>query len=869
MDVTLKAIETSKLNDSIPTAIDNYLQTVDQEIEVKTVEDIVLKLKKILESKDSNPTEDDVVILLDKILKRLSGVEQFLASSDFKKSIEEIKADASRFCGSNKREFRTRVNTWVEKICPINIKSLLLLLNQTEEAALMLDNQDVIMFLGTSQSGKSSTIHYLVGSEIKIDERGKVTILKDSELADVTNVKTGTGKMVSVTKTINPVKVSKEALRKLGVDEAILSNFCEEDGIILCDAPGFGDTDGVEVDISNGIGIIRALQKCKSVKFIIVCSVQIGETGDNLQRIINTIGSMFCDIKAHLKSFSYVFTKWSDSQDIIEKIEAIHERVAFKVEQQNTHFGLIIENMHTSIGKNGPSRISFDDSPVSVWEMVLQSDKISNTYEAFKDFIPQESNIALIEYMRNAEFSVLNYLRAKEIDSMVNKMKDLSDLNLKIKSIAGNRATEALKVAIVHYLDDKHRLFQSILKRIEDPSTKKVSSEDSISLIKYFEEFINLDQIVKFIDQSELVLKYSTLLEKMVMEITNKYVMKIFTFEEDEEIIVSLKKISDNDKAVAVCTIDKVYSIKSSFISTSSFVSTGVTVATEYMTERYNASVVLLHSKLRTFVDVISPANINSTSSETMVKVREYLRSLKFFLDIFGNHIEDKWHRLLLLAIEQWEIRVHQLQSNFNLLINKNESELFELPNLTISSAVSELKLFSDFPDELLKVIFFNNYDLINKELKEASDNRQKLLQKLMNEFIACLPLTTEKKKINFDKLLKLTELLKECNDKLPQDCLNAIKVLYQDNMIFFDESLKQLENDQITPLDEIQMQISAVNLLAFSEYFGNFVDMHAESSWVQLKCLIDRILININNIKDSNHLNSNAFIRISIIITE
>lgn len=91
MDVTLKLLETSKLNDNNPTAIDNYPLTVDQEFELKTVEDIVLKLKTILESKDSNPTEDDVVILLDKILKRLSGVEQNLASSDFKKSIEEIK----------------------------------------------------------------------------------------------------------------------------------------------------------------------------------------------------------------------------------------------------------------------------------------------------------------------------------------------------------------------------------------------------------------------------------------------------------------------------------------------------------------------------------------------------------------------------------------------------------------------------------------------------------------------------------------------------------------------------------------------------------------------------------------------------------
>ncbi|CAF4888037.1 unnamed protein product, partial [Rotaria sp. Silwood2] len=30
--------------------------------------------------------------------------------------------------------------------------------------------------------------------------------------------------------------------------------------IILCDAPGFGDTAGLEVDIANGVGIIEALK---------------------------------------------------------------------------------------------------------------------------------------------------------------------------------------------------------------------------------------------------------------------------------------------------------------------------------------------------------------------------------------------------------------------------------------------------------------------------------------------------------------------------------------------------------------------------------------------------------------------------------
>ena len=43
-------------------------------------------------------------------------------------------------------------------------------------------------------------------------------------------------------------------------------------GITLCDTPGFMDNQGVEVDIANGVGVIRALRKCKTVRLVVVFS---------------------------------------------------------------------------------------------------------------------------------------------------------------------------------------------------------------------------------------------------------------------------------------------------------------------------------------------------------------------------------------------------------------------------------------------------------------------------------------------------------------------------------------------------------------------------------------------------------------------
>jgi hypothetical protein len=52
----------------------------------------------------------------------------------------------------------------------------------------------------------------------------------------------------------------------------------------LCDTPGFFDTAGAAVDIANGIGMINAIKRAKSVKPIIVVSAKmVGEKFEGIK----------------------------------------------------------------------------------------------------------------------------------------------------------------------------------------------------------------------------------------------------------------------------------------------------------------------------------------------------------------------------------------------------------------------------------------------------------------------------------------------------------------------------------------------------------------------------------------------------------
>lgn len=49
----------------------------------------------------------------------------------------------------------------------------------------------------------------------------------------------------------------------------------EKNNFVICDSPGFGDTAGVEVDISNAIGMINALRTAKSVRVVVLISYDL------------------------------------------------------------------------------------------------------------------------------------------------------------------------------------------------------------------------------------------------------------------------------------------------------------------------------------------------------------------------------------------------------------------------------------------------------------------------------------------------------------------------------------------------------------------------------------------------------------------
>jgi ABC-type multidrug transport system fused ATPase/permease subunit len=151
----------------------------------------------------------------------------------------------------------SNLKIFLNSIREINIQELLRLTKSNNDAINKIKDKDVYLLFGPTGAGKSTTLHFLGGS--KMEEQlidGKVHILPvNITNKDLKDVKTGLSAIKSETRLVIPVKIPINA-SEYGFDN-----------VMFCDLPGFGDTNGPEIDISNSIAIDECIKVNENLIF--------------------------------------------------------------------------------------------------------------------------------------------------------------------------------------------------------------------------------------------------------------------------------------------------------------------------------------------------------------------------------------------------------------------------------------------------------------------------------------------------------------------------------------------------------------------------------------------------------------------------
>ncbi|CAF2989188.1 unnamed protein product, partial [Rotaria sp. Silwood2] len=291
----------------------------------------------------------------------------------------------------------------LEKIRPLNIQELFRLVEKVGDAAQKIKGKKIILFLGGTGSGKSTTIHFLGGTKFEVV---KVKGIKHFQPAKIINPDlnkiTTTPFTRSETRYITPVKV-------FFGDVGGVAN----DSVLLCDCPGFDDTGGPEVDIANGIGILKAIRGCKEVKPVVLISYKsIGDRLSGVKDLAHMLVGIVPGIEDHIDMFSYIFTKFpSDEQNDIHALLVNAQESMNDMEKRDDSFCSLFDDMVLKTRKLALVLDPIYSDAHDILFKLARSKGITHPDKTFKYCLTVKSNSVLKEQMNTDHLSAEQLLR--------------------------------------------------------------------------------------------------------------------------------------------------------------------------------------------------------------------------------------------------------------------------------------------------------------------------------------------------------------------------------------------------------------------------------------------------------------------------
>ena len=350
-------------------------------------------------------------------LKERLKTEESL-SSEIQNALEEL----SIYLRNKNWEVSVRLlRTIFKKISPLNIHELLRLVEKVDTAAQLIRGKDIILFLGGSGSGKSTTIHFLAGSKmIEKTVNGLYHIAPDEvRNPDLRNVTTSPFAQ-SETRYITSVTVNFEDVEAYSPGS-----------IILCDSPGFGDSGGPEVDIANGIGIVKAVRGCKSVKPVVLVSYQsIGDNFEGLKSLTHLLAGFIPGIQDQITAFSYLFTKYPEGQReaIHASLVDINKRLTDE-EKSDSSFMNLFRDLLRKTRQRVRVLDPINDKPGDILDELAESRPIHDPDEVFQFSITEKSKAIVHEQVRIHQLSIMSATKRSEYSLIKYKLDQLKRLN--------------------------------------------------------------------------------------------------------------------------------------------------------------------------------------------------------------------------------------------------------------------------------------------------------------------------------------------------------------------------------------------------------------------------------------------------------
>jgi hypothetical protein len=273
----------------------------------------------------------------------------------------------------------------------------------------------------------------------------------------------------------------------------------------FCDTPGFKDTRGAEIDISNGVAIRKCIESCKGIKPVVIISNQLGGKLEPLkEELASVLSSMFIDFEEDIKHFTYVYTNFKNEKEVKGFLKSIHNSLKERNENNETTwkaFEILFADMYEKAYKN--SLILIDpisgDREESLSKILLSNYFMKNLQDRISESLSSKSQDKLEKQINKHFQSIENSIETFDYNLTIYKLDELSMLKDILKKPEINRGFETIiRTLIVNF----HKQFNNKKEEFKNKFKKNVSFSDAEvnDLIMFMKNIKNSDKLSKYVD---------------------------------------------------------------------------------------------------------------------------------------------------------------------------------------------------------------------------------------------------------------------------------------------------------------------------------------------------------------------------------
>ena len=273
------------------------------------------------------------------------------------------------------------------RLCPLDALFLRYRLRENSVASKVMSNKKVILTVGPTRAGKSTTIFWLAGSRMRLyDIDGAIHIAPEAiHNSDLRNISSSPF-LRSETRGLIAVRVHcPEYSNGPSVE------------YVLADSPGFGDTDGAEYEIAAGVSVLNGVATSESVRLLVIIPFGDGDL-KTISAIARSLSLMLNDLEKQLPAVTYAFTRTGGMHFPRREIPTLLKRAREDLDaahQQDEALKIVLDDILIKMKDYLYCLDPLHDMPQALTNTLVSTTPIMDPQDAFVQFRSNHSTQVL------------------------------------------------------------------------------------------------------------------------------------------------------------------------------------------------------------------------------------------------------------------------------------------------------------------------------------------------------------------------------------------------------------------------------------------------------------------------------------------